>query len=129
MKTKGYQKEGREPTIALINVVFLMLVFFMVAGTLAPPIDPELKLINTKDLDGIDPVEALVVMPSGELRYRGAAVETVDTYMLSLDDDPMKVARLLPDKNAPAAAVISTAHAMRAAGAKRVVIMTEKALK
>ena len=26
----------REPTIALINVVFLMLVFFMVAGTIAP---------------------------------------------------------------------------------------------
>ncbi len=25
----------REPTIALINIVFLMLVFFMVAGTLA----------------------------------------------------------------------------------------------
>lgn len=34
------QKSEREPTIALINIVFLMLVFFMVAGTLAAPLDP-----------------------------------------------------------------------------------------
>lgn len=129
MRAKSYHKEGREPTIALINIVFLMLIFFMVAGTLAPPVDPALKLINTKDLDGVNPPDALVVMPTGELRYRGVSVEGVEPYLARLGGDALNVARLLPDQNAPAVAVIAAAHALRAAGAERVVIMTEKALK
>jgi biopolymer transport protein ExbD len=40
-------RQGREPTIALINIVFLMLIFFLVAGTLAAPLDKELKLVST----------------------------------------------------------------------------------
>ena len=39
-------KTEREPTIALINIVFLMLIFFLVAGTLAQPLDSALKLVR-----------------------------------------------------------------------------------
>ncbi|HBT01217.1 MAG TPA: biopolymer transporter ExbD, partial [Citreicella sp.] len=39
MMRKVRQKTEREPTIALINIVFLMLIFFLVAGTLAQPLD------------------------------------------------------------------------------------------
>ncbi|HBR39356.1 MAG TPA: biopolymer transporter ExbD, partial [Sulfitobacter pontiacus] len=42
MRRFAKSKPQREPTIALINIVFLMLVFFMVAGTLAQPLDPDL---------------------------------------------------------------------------------------
>ena len=47
MRRFAKSKPQREPTIALINIVFLMLVFFMVAGTLAQPLDPDLKLVET----------------------------------------------------------------------------------
>ena len=72
-RTKG----GREPTIALINIVFLMLVFFMVAGALAPPLDPALTLVKTADLDTVPPPDALVVHPDGRLAYRGEDVGSV----------------------------------------------------
>ena len=53
------RKKG-EPTIALINIVFLMLIFFLVAGTLAQPLDGDLELVATSDLEGREPPEALV---------------------------------------------------------------------
>ena len=63
--------QKREPTIALINIVFLMLVFFMVAGTLAQPLDGDLDLVRTADLEGRAPPDTLVVHADGRLSYRG----------------------------------------------------------
>ncbi|MEM6938544.1 MAG: biopolymer transporter ExbD [Pseudomonadota bacterium] len=119
-------KNKAEPTIALINIVFLMLVFFMVAGTLAPPIDPELELVNTRDLDGREPAYAIVVSPEGELRYRGVPAADVTEYMAALEDQT--VARVMPDRNAPATRVLEVSRELRAAGADTVLIVTQKAL-
>lgn len=115
-----------EPTIALINVVFLMLIFFMVAGTLSPPIDPDLQLVKTRDLDGRDPANALVIAEDGTLRYRGRAVDNVSPYVADLNDGT--TARILPDRNAPAERLIAISRELRAAGAEKVLILTEKAL-
>ena len=71
MKTRAPRLQ-REPTIALINVVFLMLVFFLIAGTVAAPIDDELSLIKTRDLDGTSPPEGLVIHADGRLEAAGA---------------------------------------------------------
>lgn len=49
---KAKTSSRREPTIALINIVFLMLVFFMVAGTLSQPLDKDLSLVRTADPKG-----------------------------------------------------------------------------
>ncbi|MCR8825827.1 ExbD/TolR family protein [Pseudosulfitobacter koreensis] len=120
------QKSEREPTIALINVVFLMLVFFMVAGTLAPPLDPDLKLVETADLKGEAPSDALVIGADGTLTHRGQPVDVAGFVGAVPVADA--TARLIPDRAAPAHVVIETARALRAAGAGRVVIVTEKAL-
>ena len=45
---KRRQGTRREPTIALINIVFLMLVFFMVAGTLSTPLDKDVPLVRIR---------------------------------------------------------------------------------
>ena len=45
------QPRKRDPSIALINIVFLMLVFFLIAGTIAAPLDPELTLVETSPID------------------------------------------------------------------------------
>ena len=50
-----------EPAIALINIVFLMLIFFLIAGTLAPPLDKDLTLVRTAGLEGREPPDALVL--------------------------------------------------------------------
>ena len=69
------RKKKAEPTIALINIVFLMLIFFLVAGTLAQPLDGELELIETNALDGREPPDALVINAAGDLSYRGTALQ------------------------------------------------------
>ena len=71
------QRRKQEPTLALINIVFLMLIFFLVACTPAPPRDPDLTLVETRDLEGREPPNAVVVRADGSLSYRGQPVEGV----------------------------------------------------
>ena len=52
---KSQVSSRREPTIALINIVFLMLIFFLIAGTLVTPLEADLKLVNTSELEGTAP--------------------------------------------------------------------------
>lgn len=115
-----------EPTIALINVVFLMLIFFMVAGTLAQPLEPDLKLVNVADLETTAPPDALVITASGDLMFRGTPVEDATPYLNTLE--PGATARIVPDRESPAARLVTVAQALQAAGAEKVVIVTEKAL-
>ncbi|RBW52465.1 biopolymer transporter ExbD [Ruegeria sp. A3M17] len=129
IQLKRKAKQGREPTIALINVVFLMLIFFMIAGTLAPPLSKSVKLVETSDLDGREPPDALVIRSDGTLEYRGAELTGVDAYVerasinLPLDD-----VRVVPDRALPAVRLKEVSDTLRALGAKRVYVVTERGL-
>lgn len=116
-----------EPTIALINIVFLMLIFFMVAGTLAPPLDPKLTLVETDRLDRRDPPAALVLDAEGVLSFQGAVTEDLSLYMATLGD--AAVAQVIPDRAVPAVALLDVARRLEEAGAKKVMIVTEQALR
>lgn len=121
-----------EPTIALINIVFLMLIFFMVAGTLTPPTDPDVSLVDTSALDSREPNYALVITADGGLRYRGASVNDTTAYLSDLEfdvEEAPRIARILPDRDAPATTLLAVARDLRAGGADKVMIVTEKALK
>ncbi|MCH2165294.1 MAG: biopolymer transporter ExbD [Marinovum sp.] len=122
---KGRNKSNREPTIALINIVFLMLVFFMVAGTLAAPIANDVSLVTTQDLEGRAPPDTLVVHADGRLSYRGEDIENPATFW---SDQPEGVARIVPDRNLPANKLVAIARDLRIAGAAKVVVVTERGL-
>lgn len=128
MRRLAKAKSQREPTIALINIVFLMLVFFMVAGTLSQPIDASLSLIRTAELDGRSPPDALVVHPDATLSYRGATQANAKAYLDSLSGKDRKTIRLMPDRALPAEALVKIAAELRAAGAEKVMIVTERGL-
>lgn len=119
---------AREPTIALINVVFLMLVFFMVAGTIAAPLDPSLSLVRTADLEGRAPPDALVIDADGALSYRGEAVASAAAHARSLPAEARGAIRVVPDRDLPAAELVRVATELRGAGAERVLIVTERGL-
>ena len=121
-------KRGREPTIALINIVFLMLIFFLVAGTLAPPLDADLKLVNTADLEGTPPADALVVHADGRLTHQGAPVESAAAFFALLPEGARARVRLVPDRDLEAKELVSIGRALRAAGAEQVVLITERGL-
>ena len=120
---------AREPTIALINVVFLMLIFFMIAGTLAAPMERDLTLVQTDMLDGRAPPDALVVHADGRLSYRGASVASAVGFMADQPEGGQgQTLRIVPDRALPAQDLVRLASALRAAGAARVMIVTERAL-
>lgn len=128
-------RSRREPTIALINIVFLMLVFFMVAGTLATPVDGELTLVETAALDPMAPPDALVIFPDGRLSYQGQEIADIAAYLALRQASGADsggpgetVTRLIPDRALPATELVAIARDLRAAGSERVLIVTERGL-
>ena len=115
-----------EPTIALINIVFLMLVFFLVAGTLARPVDGGLTLVRTADLEGTPPPDALVLHADGRVTAEGLALDDPAAFLQGRD--PGAAVRIVPDREAPAERLVAVARALRAAGAGSVLIVTEQGL-
>lgn len=128
MRKLAKLKSNREPTIALINIVFLMLVFFMVAGTLSQPLDKDLSLVNTQDLEGRAPPDALVIHADGRLSYQGSLVSSAAAFLASKDAQTKALTRVIPDRTLSASRLVQIAKDLRLAGSERVIIVTERAL-
>jgi biopolymer transport protein ExbD len=129
MQIRQKIQSEREPTIALINIVFLMLVFFMIAGTLAPPLNREIRLVRTADLEGGAPPDTLVIHKDGRLSFRGEDVSDAAAYISALPEEARAVLRVVPDRDLPARDLVKIGNALRAAGAERVILVSERALK
>lgn len=114
----------RDSTITLINVVFLMLIFFLIAGTVAPPLDSNLQLVETSGLEGREPPDALVLHQDGRLSFRGGVTDP-QTYMA---DHGAKPVRIVPDRAVPGARLIEVTGALRRLGASGVFLVTVRSL-
>lgn len=128
MRKRATGKPQREPTIALINIVFLMLVFFMVAGTLAQPLDPDLKLVQTRDLDGLAPPDALVVHADGRMAHLGRNIPDAAAFIAPLSTEERAVVRLVLDRALPAHTLMRVTRELRNAGAGKVMLVTQRGL-
>ena len=121
--TKSPRRTQSEPTIALINIVFLMLVFFMIAGALAPTLDDEISLIDTANLEGRSPPDTTVLRADGALVLRG--VEVTPEQAVSASQDGLDI-RLVVDRAAPANTLMEQVSNLREAGAESVWLVTER---
>lgn len=134
MRLRGGQKrKATEPTIALINVVFLMLIFFLIAGTVSPPLDEELKLVNVEGLEGRPPPDTLILHADGHLSLRGDVVLPEDIDMSDLPDtdeneDGQIALRLIPDRDVPAMTLLEVTDQLRLVGATQIWLVTERGL-
>ncbi|AUQ52327.1 Biopolymer transport protein (plasmid) [Phaeobacter inhibens] len=128
MRIRPHTATQKEPTIALINIVFLMLIFFMIAGTLAVPLDKDVTLIEARDLEGREPPDALVVHADGKLTLRGKVLADAATYVAMLTEDERAEVRIVPDRDLPARDLVKLGNALRAAGAQQVLLVSERAL-
>ncbi len=118
------QNRRRDPSIALINVIFIMLIFFLIAGTVAPLLDADLKLVDTSGLEGREPPDALVLRADGTLSFRGMPTDP-GTYMSNTEPGPV---RIVPDRNASGPRVIEVSAMLRTLGATSIILVTERAL-
>lgn len=122
------RKRNSEPTIALINIVFLMLIFFLVAGTLAQPLDDRLELVNTEDLESRPPPDALVIHEDGTLTYRGQVVADALEYAATIEEEALARVLVVPDRDLGADRLVEVSRTLRGAGAGSVIIVTERGL-
>lgn len=120
----GPPRHKRDSTIAMINVVFLMLIFFLIAGTVAPPLDPDLTLVDTSGLEGREPPNALVLREDGTLSFRGRPTDPV-AFMA---EHGAGVVRIVPDRAAVAPRLIEVTGTLRRLGATSIILVTERAL-
>ena len=118
-------RQKPEPTIALINIVFLMLIFFLIAGTLTQPLDDALKLVRTADLDRAAPPSGLVIHADGRIQSGGADINDLAAYVAGHDNNTF---RLIPDRALPAETLLRISADLQAAGAETLLIATERAL-
>ena len=113
----------REPTIALINIVFLMLIFFMITGTIAKPLEKTLRLIETENLPRIDPPDALVFHKDGTMNFNGDDIKNLQIFVAEYHIG--KDIRIVPDRNLSANELVKITKELKNFGAKRVFIVTE----
>jgi len=122
-------RRPKEPTIALINIVFLMLIFFMVAGTLSSSLDRDIQLVETQTLEGREPPDALVINKDGQLRHQGVVLSSVAAFLDRPNNRSRDVVRLLPDRDLRATELLRISTELRAAGADRIMIATERVMR
>ncbi|WP_173931007.1 biopolymer transporter ExbD [Chelativorans sp. Marseille-P2723] len=117
-----------ESTIALINIVFLMLIFFLIAGTLAPPLDGEVTLISTTDAQPVAPPDALFITAEGSVRAAGKQI-VLEEWMaekVGASGGEAPLVSVAADRDLPAERLVDFVAALRAAGAGTIRIVTER---
>lgn len=122
-------KRQMESTISLINVVFLMLIFFLVAGQLAPPADKQVELVETTDAESLPPPEALYVRADGTLVFNGQPTDAA-SYMAAHPlpaENPESTLKLAVDRNLDAARLVEIIDELYGAGAPSIRVVTQKA--
>ena len=119
-----------ENTVPLINVVFLMLIFFLVAGTLAPAPDREVDFITLAATDPASPPDMLFVRADRTLTWRGEALPVTDHVQrwqeLQQEGAQLRPLRIAADRSLPAIDLLETIDELRKAGVDLIVFIAER---
>ncbi|NHK27139.1 biopolymer transporter ExbD [Parvularcula flava] len=111
--------------IPLINIVFLILIFFMITGTLTRT-GSGIRFVQSSGLDCCSDPDALVITSDGALLHNDEPVPSIGVWLAGRPDPDADV-KVLPDQALPARALISVTRELRSAGIKRVVVLTQSA--
>lgn len=115
-----YKPKPIEATISLINIVFLMLIFFLVAGTLATQPPESVNPITLSSVEGTIPQDAVIIYEDGRIFYQGLFYAQAEIAVLFSEQDSV---RLWVDRATPAAAIIGLSEAMSAQGVKEFLLV------
>jgi len=114
----------RDPTISLINIVFLILIFFMVSSTLSRTSNTDLQFVQTEDLECCAGPHVLQIAADGALFANGQPIADLTQFLDTRPSTDLTV-RLVPDQELPAKEFLILIGEVRALGAKRIVVVTE----
>ncbi len=114
--------------IPLINIVFLLLIFFLLAGRIADPPDPDIAPpASAETPDAPAEAASLAVTAEGGIRYLGAPAALADAARSIAAAGLETPSIIRADRNAPAARVLEAAAALKAAGMEETRLVVEVA--
>ena len=126
---KSSRRDGN--VLPLINIVFLMLIFFLLAGTIAPTAPFDLTPAVSRDSPAATaPADAVYISQEGFISIAGTEVteeeagEAMRAFSFALDGNPLEI---VADHQADAALVLSIAETARSSGVERVKLITLRA--
>lgn len=129
--SKRPKRPADDGIVPLINIVFLLLIFFLIVGTIAPTPDIAVTYPETdKSPVSRAPVEALYVSAGGFLSYGGNSVDPdslpalVRGVLVESDGAPLPV---VVDRSLPAGDLAPVLGKIAAGGAKTVKLITLRA--
>ncbi|MFA8384502.1 MAG: ExbD/TolR family protein [Pelagibaca sp.] len=116
------RRSSREPVVPMINVVFLLLIFFLMTAQIAPPAPFDVALPQaTGDEDAGQ--SALYISADGEIAFEATRGDAAIAQAVTASGDaPL---RLHADAALPAATLARVLGQLTAQGATRVEIVTE----
>lgn len=118
------QSSRREPTISLINIIFLILIFFMVTGTLSRPTSSGFEFVQTPNLECCSGSGILQIDAGGALFVRDKPISSLRDYLASLPKTDPTV-RIAPDRRLAAKDLLTTVSTLREMTDERILIITE----
>ncbi|MEQ9520848.1 MAG: biopolymer transporter ExbD [Parvibaculum sp.] len=124
------QRRPYESVVPLINVVFLLLIFFLLAGTLQPTDDIEVDLPIGQVDDKRASEDVILYVEADGFVYLGEKPMSADVapYMLRkfLDERGVFDVSIKADENAPAHELIKLMEGLRNVGVREVNLVTEQ---
>ena len=123
------RREFGEPVIPLINIVFLLLIFFMLAGTFTTPdpfdVDPPESRAGQEADDGEG---VLLLGADGQLAFEGEALDGDDALIRLLEErleaEPEFELRLKADGAVASGRLLDLMDRLRDAGLERLLLLT-----
>jgi biopolymer transport protein ExbD len=115
-----------DSSLALINVVFLLLLFLLVSGTLRPPLPEDFDWAETTAETGSSNIQgSLALAQNGEIWFQGAPLDDVE-FQKFLGEAEGRTDRLTiqVDKRAKMEAVASLAAKFKSTGIKHLTLVT-----
>lgn len=126
MRTRILQTEKTrahlEPNIGLINVVFLLLMFFLLAGRIAPELQGQLALLDITGEQNAIPDGAIAVDENGQIYNQNGTIELIDIERLT---DKSKL-RIAPDRHLKAQDFAELLSIFEAQGWQEIAIIGER---
>lgn len=124
------RKDPEESVIPLINIVFLLLIFFMVAGTLSPNSPFQIDLPTTQRGDKMprDPLR-IYLSSDGRIAIGDEVVvvkELQRRVAAKVEGLPDLAVQIEADGNAQSQSLLDVMDALRAAGVKRANLVTQR---
>ncbi len=124
------ERAPEENVVPLINIVFLLLIFFMIAGTLTPAdpfeVDPP-DAVTGEDVTP-EPVRILL-SPQGAVAVNGKEIgweEVADRVRGVLDADPAREVEVKADGGMDSGRLLDLMEDLRAAGVERMTLVTRR---